>query len=118
MRRTTAAWAVLALAVSFATACSSEEGSKAGGDAVPVTLRIGTDDGPGRPAADQIQEFARQVDAMSAGQITIEPVWNADGPVQRDWDQKVARMVVSGDLDMGLIPSRPGTPRASPPCGR
>ena len=81
MRRTTAAWAVLALAVSFATACSSEEGSKAGGDAVPVTLRIGTDDGPGRPAADQIQEFARQVDAMSAGQITIEPVWNADGPV-------------------------------------
>ncbi len=107
MRRSTAAWAVLALVVSVTTACGgAEEGSKAGGDAVPVTLRIGTDDGPGRPAADQIHEFARQVDAMSAGQITIEPVWNADGQGQRDWDQRVARMVVSGELEMGLIPSR------------
>jgi len=71
-----------------------------------VTLRIGTDDEPGRPAADQIQEFARQVQALSDGQITIEPVWKADGQGQRDWDQRVARMVVNGELDMGLIPAR------------
>lgn len=105
MRRSTAAWAVLALVVSLTTACS-EEGSKAGGGAVPVTLRIGTDDEPGRPAADQIQEFGRQVEALSDGQITVEPVWKADGQGQQDWDQRVARMVVSGELDMGLIPSR------------
>ena len=106
MRRSTAISAVLALVVALAPACSTEEGSKAGGDAVPVTLRIGTDDQPGRPSADQIEEFARQVAALSDGQITIEPVWQADGIHQRDWDQKVARMVVSGDLDLGLIPTR------------
>lgn len=70
------------------------------------TLRIGTDDEPGRPAADQIDEFARQVTAMSDGHIVIEPVWNADGPGHDDADQRVAHMVVSGELDMGVIPAR------------
>ena len=71
----------------------------------PVTLRIGTDDEPGKPAADQIEELARRAAKLSGGAVRIEPVWHAagDGP---DWDQRVARMVTSGELDMGLIPSR------------
>ncbi len=71
----------------------------------PVTLRIGTDDEPGKPAADQIEELARRAAKLSRGAIRIEPVWHAagDGP---DWDQRVARMVTGGELDMGLIPSR------------
>jgi TRAP-type C4-dicarboxylate transport system substrate-binding protein len=99
--------AALAVTVTMAaTACSgSEAGAKAGGPATPVVLRIGTDDFQGRPAADQIEEFVRQVAALSDGQIEIEPVWHAagDGP---DWDQRVARLVVGGELDMGMIPAR------------
>ena len=39
--------------------------------------------------------------------MRIEPVWNAAGDTgDDDWDQKVARMVVAGELDMGLIPTR------------
>ena len=86
---------------------ATAEGTKAGGQAAPVILRIGTDDFQGRPAADQIEEFARQVDELSDGGVRIEPVWNAAGDMgEDDWDQKVARMVVAGELDMGLIPAR------------
>ena len=45
----------------------------------PVTLRIGTDDEPGKPAADQIEELARRAAKLSGGAIRIEPVWHAAG---------------------------------------
>ena len=103
-----AAGATVALVVSLTSGCGSnaDTSSKAGGEAAPITLRVGTDDGPGRPAADQISEFASQVKQLSDGAIIIEPVWQADGPQHRDWDQLVARMVVNGELDMGMIPAR------------
>ena len=92
-----------------ASGCTSAEGAgtKAGGEDPPVVLRIGTDDGPGRRTGEQIEEFARQVDDLTDGRVTIEPVWQAAGETGADdWDQKVARLVVDGDLDMGLIPAR------------
>jgi TRAP-type C4-dicarboxylate transport system substrate-binding protein len=95
----------VALAAPVMVGCSDDESdAKAGGDR-PVTLRIGTDDEPGKPAADQIQELARRVEKLSDGQLRIRPVWHAagDGP---DWDQRVARMVTKGELEMGLIPAR------------
>jgi len=91
------------------SACAGGAGgasSKAGGDPAPVTLRIGTADEPGLPGADAIEEFARQVREISDGHLLIEPVWQAAGVGADDWDQQVARMVVSGDLDMGMIPAR------------
>lgn len=104
--RLAAVASTVAVGILFASGCSAAGSSKAGGDAAPVTLRIGTDDEPGRPAADAIEEFARQVEAISDGQLLIEPVWQAVGPEQDDWDQAVARLIVDGDLDMGMIPAR------------
>lgn len=96
------------LAVAMLVAACSDDGAanKAGGSGAPATLRIGTDDVPGRPAADQIEEFVRQVDDRSGGLLRIEPVWQAVGAGVDDWDQAVARMVVDGELDMGMIPAR------------
>jgi TRAP-type C4-dicarboxylate transport system substrate-binding protein len=94
-----------AAAVLSAAGCTATGGSKAGGAAAPVTLRIGTNDEPGRPAARAIDEFARQVAARSHGQIRIEPVWQAAGATPA-WDQVVAQAVVNGRLDMGMIPAR------------
>jgi TRAP-type C4-dicarboxylate transport system substrate-binding protein len=108
MRVTTRHIAVLAvfLMAGALGACSSDDdATKAGGTSGPVTLRIGTDDFRGKPASDQIEEFARRVEELSDGDIRIKPVWHAAGDVT-DWDQRVARMVTSGELDMGLIPSR------------
>lgn len=76
-----------------------------GGSTEPITLRIGTDDSPGVPAADQIEEFARQVAELSEGAIVIESEWHAAGDTP-DWDQGVARLVMDGELEMGLIPAR------------
>ena len=44
------------------------------------------------------------------GSIVVEPVWHAAGDTA-DWDQAVARLVTSGDLEMGLIRRGPGTPK-------
>ena len=98
--------AVLAVTVVAAGCGGADDAESAKRSAIaPVTLRIGTDDEPGKPAADQIEELARRVAKLSDGAIRIEPVWHAagDGP---DWDQRVARMVTSGELEMGLIPTR------------
>jgi TRAP-type C4-dicarboxylate transport system substrate-binding protein len=70
------------------------------------TLRIATDDEPGRPAAAQVEEYARQVKDVSGGKILIEPVWKAVGHDKDDWDQAVARGVVAGEFDLGLVPAR------------
>ena len=106
MNRTGMSVLTVTMSVLVISGCTGQPESKAGGDAVPISLRIGTDDSPGRPAADQITEFARQVSEMSNGEVTIVPVWKADGHDHRGWDQLVAGMVEKGDLDMGLIPSR------------
>lgn len=99
--------AVLIAFAALLLGCGSAGGStKAGSASSPVTLRIGTDDSPGRPSADQIEEFARQVKEQSGGTFTIEPVWHAAGTDIDDWDQAVGRMVENGTLDMGLIPAR------------
>jgi TRAP-type C4-dicarboxylate transport system substrate-binding protein len=103
LRRTLIAFSSLALALS---ACASDSASKAGGDEPPLTLTVGTADTPGRPAAEQIEEFAARVADLSEGRIVIEPQWEATGGMTRDGDQHVARRVVSGELDMGNIPSR------------
>ncbi len=111
-RRSSLVPVALITAVAWSAAgCSAETGAtKAGGEAAPVTLRIGTDDPPGRATGDQIEEFARQVETLSDGLVRIEPVWKATGETGPDafddWDQKVARLVVDGELEMGLIPAR------------
>jgi TRAP-type C4-dicarboxylate transport system substrate-binding protein len=100
--------AMTSTVVLSAAGCTDEPSSKAGGSSPPVTLRIGTNDEPGAPAARAIEEFARQVTARSHGQIRIEPVWEAAAgmSVAAGWDQVVARQVVDGRLDMGMIPAR------------
>jgi TRAP-type C4-dicarboxylate transport system substrate-binding protein len=106
---TRAAGVLVAAVAVLAAGCAGGDaaGTKAGGDAAPVTLQIGTDDGPGRRTGEQIEEFARQVEELTEGQVRIEPVWQAAGDTGADdWDQKVARLVVDGELDLGLVPAR------------
>jgi TRAP-type C4-dicarboxylate transport system substrate-binding protein len=99
--------AIIAAVSAVLVGCSDDgDSTKAGSGTRPVTLRIGTDDPPGRLTEDQIVEFARHVEELSEGQLRIEPVFRAGGENNADWDQVVGRMVVSGELDMGLIPAR------------
>lgn len=69
-------------------------------------LRIGTQDDGNVPTRGQIEEFARQVRERSGGYLVIEPVFRAGGGEVRAWDQLVAHRVMSGDLEMAVIPAR------------
>ena len=111
MRTTARPWrrvGALAVMSITMTACTALPGTstKAGGQPQPVTLTVGTDDPQGAPAANQIEEFARQVEKRSHGGLAIQPRFRAVGEGQTSWDQKVAGLVVAGDLDLGMIPAR------------
>lgn len=113
-------WIVAVLAATLAvTACdgtgagggaganATQTADKAGAIPAPVTLRLGTEGDPGTPDAERITAFADLVGELSGGTVVIQPVWDANGSDnQGGWDQVVARMVVAGDLDMGMIPAR------------
>jgi TRAP-type C4-dicarboxylate transport system substrate-binding protein len=71
-----------------------------------ISLRAGTNDDASRPSGRAIVEFAAQVRSVSGGKLSVEPVWEAAGPEVRNWDQVVARKVVNGELDLGMIPAR------------
>ena len=108
-RRAAGVAVLLCLAVA-GTACNSTgAATRAGGSSGTVVLRLGTDDPESAPTAPIIRRFAERVAALSDGEVEIEPVWQANapaGPDVRDWDQRIARQVVSGDLDLGLVPAR------------
>ena len=70
-----AAMTVAALAAAGCGGGGTADEDKAGGSGRPITLRIGTDDFPGRFPAAAIEEFARQAEERSDGQIRITPVW-------------------------------------------
>jgi TRAP-type C4-dicarboxylate transport system substrate-binding protein len=70
-----------------------------------LVLRLGTDDNDQMPGAQQIKHYAEEVARLSGDKIRIEPVWHADGG-QPHWDQAVATMLLDGELDMAMIPSR------------
>jgi TRAP-type C4-dicarboxylate transport system substrate-binding protein len=103
---------IVAAFTAVAAGCGDDGNStKAGEGSAPVTLRIGTEGGQGRPESDQIEEFARRVAALSGGGVTIEPVWEAARPSSGEAtpggaDQAVAEMVQDGELDMAMIPAR------------
>ncbi len=104
--RTAAVVVACVLLSSAGCSTTSREGTRAGGSPPPLVLTMGTNDPQGRPSADQVEEFARQVDELSDGTIRVEPQWRAGGEGVTDWDQRVARMVVGGDLDLAMVPAR------------
>lgn len=96
----------LAIAVLALAACGGGDSpDKAGGSGPTVTLRIGSANFPNSAATDAMATFAREVETLSDRKLRIKLVWKAAG-MARAWDQRVARRVIAGDLDLGLIPAR------------
>jgi TRAP-type C4-dicarboxylate transport system substrate-binding protein len=103
MRRTAAlALVVAVLAVVGCTASPTpDEAPEA------VSLRLATDDAPGElVSAQQIQWFADRVAELSGDLLLVEPDWAANGDLEHAWDQAAAQLVIDGDDELALIPSR------------
>src|SRR4051794_8249037 len=72
-----------------------------------ITLRFGVPDGEDRPVvADYIHEFAAQVNTLSQGKITIEPVWRAGDETFDGYEKGTLQRVLQGKYDLGLVASR------------
>ncbi len=88
------------------TACGGRS-DKAGGDAATSTLRLATMEGRGAPYTDAVEEFARQVENLSGGELRIKIIWGgAAGTYGPRAEQNVAALVQTGKLASALLPTR------------
>lgn len=90
-----------------AAACGHPGADKAGGAGGFRTLRVATDDPPGRASGRQLEDFASRVRDLSGGRLRIQLVFRANGskPVLA-FDQGIARRVIDGSFPLALVPAR------------
>src|SRR5215211_3349636 len=72
----------------------------------PITLRLTVSDEQGRPSEPYVLEFIEQVKALSYGNITIVPIWDAGADTTPSFEQGVVKVVTEGQYDLGLAGSR------------
>src|SRR5215216_363103 len=72
----------------------------------PIILRLAVADAQDRPSTPYVLEFIKQVQTLSDGDITIEPVWDAGAETTPAFEQGVVRVVNEGQYDLGLAASR------------
>ena len=77
--------------------------------ATPITLTLGVSDGDDSPEGRYAEHLAEEIAEISDGAITIAPTYDAghiDEPTDLGPNQVVGTRVASGELDLGLVPSR------------
>ncbi len=91
----------IAIAASLAATLVAGPAVMAQGD-TPVTLRFAVSDGQGKPSEPYVTAFIDEVAHQSGGSVTLAPEWEASP----DFEQGVAKLLVAGDADLGLVASR------------
>ncbi len=77
-----------------------------------ITLRLAVADQGGSPSEPYVFEFIEQVQVLSGGDITIEPIWEAAGnwstgdPIDGRYEVGVIQFVREGKFELGLTGSR------------
>ena len=72
-----------------------------------ITLRLAVSDREGLPQIDPyVTEFIEQINTLSNGSITIEPIWRAGDDTEVGYEAGVVEHVIKGDLELGLAASR------------
>ncbi|MBC7878531.1 MAG: hypothetical protein H7Y59_15275 [Anaerolineales bacterium] len=72
----------------------------------PITLRLAIADAKGRTSEPNVLEFIEQVQTISNGSITIEPVWDAGADLTPVFEQGVVKAVKEGQYELGISASR------------
>lgn len=100
--------ATAAVAAITAVGCGGDDTGSTSADDLPerptMTLSLGTVDPPGRPASDDVKEFAAQVESLSDGRITVKIDWNVGEGEPHPYEY-LAEQVRSGAHDLGLVPA-------------
>ena len=98
----------LIIAVFVVTACTPQVTATPAEQASsgPVTLRLAVADAEGRPSDPYVREFIQQVNTLSSGSITIEPIWNAAEDTTPSFEPGVIKLLKDGQYDLGLAGAR------------
>jgi TRAP-type C4-dicarboxylate transport system substrate-binding protein len=111
-RKAAAALLAMAVAGSFTSGCSLGGGQgaadKAGGSDAPVVLRLAYSYKPreGQPDEPMMRYFGGRVAKLSDGTLRTRLVFNAAGDETPGIEAQVARMVRSGQFDLGWVATR------------
>jgi TRAP-type C4-dicarboxylate transport system substrate-binding protein len=98
------------LALSLVAGCHASAGGrgadKAGGLRAPRVLNLGSNDLFTDPDTPNVEYFAAQVRALSGGSLRVHVILQAAGDAVPDTEERIARMVRGGKLDLGWIGAR------------
>jgi TRAP-type C4-dicarboxylate transport system substrate-binding protein len=99
---------VLLLAILALNACAPQVKETPVVATVPesVTLRLAVSDEQGYPSEPLVLEFIDQVNKLSDGTITIEPIWDAGKDTEAGFETGVIQLVKEGKADLGLAAAR------------
>lgn len=99
---------VLLLSVAALSACAAYAAESPVVEAAPesIYLRLAISDNHGEASEPYAQEFIDQVEKLSSGEVTIEPVWDAGSASKAGFEGRVIEQVKSGHADLGLAASR------------
>jgi TRAP-type C4-dicarboxylate transport system substrate-binding protein len=97
------------VALALAAGCGGS-GDKAGGGGGVKTLTLATGDSKGRPASDDIQRFADEVERRSNGRLRVRITWEANvrpqGGYKPGADREIVELLRSGKYDLAVVPAR------------
>ena len=71
-----------------------------------ITLKLAVSDDTGNPSEPYVNEFVSQVSSLSAGAITIIPIWNAGLNTADGFEVGVIKAVIAGQFDLGLASAK------------
>ena len=100
---------LVVMALLVVTACAPQATSEPVATSVPaqpITLRLAVADPEGRPSDPYVREFIQQVNTLSSGSITIEPIWNAAADTTPSSEPGVIKLLKDGQYDLGLAGAR------------
>lgn len=71
-----------------------------------ITLKLAVSDDTGNPSEPYVNEFVSQVSSLSAGAITITPIWNAGQNTADGFEVGVIKAVIASQFDLGLASAK------------
>jgi TRAP-type C4-dicarboxylate transport system substrate-binding protein len=98
----------IVMAVLVITACAPQVTATPAAQAQsePVTLSLAVADQAGRPSDPYVREFIEQVNTLSNGSITIQPIWDAGANTTPSFEPGIIKALKEGRYDLGLVAAR------------
>ena len=93
-------------ALMVVTACAPQTAATLQAQSEPVTLSLAVADQVDRASDPYVREFIKQVNTLSNGSITIQPIWDAGAYTTPSFEEGIIKALKEGRYDLGLVAAR------------